>query len=109
MDRGFARLALLVAMRSTHKRGDAQGRSSSVIERRGWQRKCTIRCVARNHPEDEREARIDMILEELRINTEDLHVLTKQALKRTRQARLAARATVENVRRRRAASKAKKR
>jgi len=50
-----------------------------------------------------------MILEELRINTEDLHVLTKQALKRTRQARLAARATVESVRRRRAASKAKKR
>jgi hypothetical protein len=39
---------------------------------------------------DERKARIDMLLEELRLNTEDLHELGHAALERARQARLAA-------------------
>jgi len=64
--------------------------------------------VSSNHPEDEREARIDLILEELRINTEELHLLTKQSAKQARQGRQAARATVESVRRQRGASKAEK-
>ena len=35
----------------------------------------------------EREARIDMILEELRLNTEDMHELAKQARDRATQMR----------------------
>ena len=37
--------------------------------------------------QDEREARIDMILEELRLNTEDMHELARQARERARRMR----------------------
>jgi len=54
--------------------------------------------VATNRPDDEREARIDVILEELRLNTQDLHELAAQAAVRARQIRRRARATVDSVR-----------
>jgi len=64
--------------------------------------------VATNRPADEREARIDMILEQLRLNTEDLHELAKQAAIRARETRRGARATVESVRAQRASRKVAK-
>ena len=54
--------------------------------------------MATNRPDDEREARIDVILEELRLNTQDLHELAAQAAVRARETRQRARATVDSVR-----------
>ena len=61
-------------------------------------RHASIDRVATNRPDDEREARIDMILEELRLNTQDLRELAKQAAIRARETRRGARATVDYVR-----------
>jgi hypothetical protein len=54
--------------------------------------------VATNRPDDEREARIDVILEELRLNTQDLHELAAQAAVRARETRRRVRATADSVR-----------
>jgi hypothetical protein len=64
--------------------------------------------VATNRPDEERQARIDLILEELRLNTEDLHELAKQATIRARETRLRARVTVDSVRAQRGFRKARK-
>ena len=53
----------------------------------------------------ERQARIDMILEELRLNTEDMQELATQATKRARQMRDATRLVRERARQRREASR----
>ena len=57
---------------------------------------------------EERAARIDQILEELRLNTEDLHELAKRAVERARETRRALRNTVAVARRRRAERRARK-
>jgi hypothetical protein len=54
---------------------------------------------------EERKARIDMILEELRLNTEDMRELAKQATERARKTAHDARATVEKSRALRAGRK----
>jgi hypothetical protein len=64
--------------------------------------------VATNRPDDEREARIDVILEELRLNTQDLHELAAQAAVRARETRRRARATVDSVRAQQGSRKAEK-
>ena len=64
--------------------------------------------MATNRPDEERQARIDLILEELRLNIEDLHQLAKQAAVRARETRRRARATAENVRAQRGFRKAEK-
>ena len=57
---------------------------------------------------EERAARIDMILEELRLNTEDLHELATKARERAAQMRSDAVDVREEARRRRARTKPKK-
>jgi hypothetical protein len=47
---------------------------------------------------DERTARINVMLEELRLNTDDLHELAKQATIRSWQVARAARLTADDVR-----------
>jgi hypothetical protein len=47
--------------------------------------------------EEERAARIDMILEELRLNTEDMRELAKQALERARRRTGDARSTLDKA------------
>ena len=47
---------------------------------------------------DERAARINLILEELRLNTDDLHELAKQATIRSWQPAQAARTIVDDLR-----------
>ena len=47
---------------------------------------------------EERAARIDMICEELRLNTEDLHELAKQAVERARKTAEESRATLTKAR-----------
>jgi hypothetical protein len=64
--------------------------------------------VSRDHDE-ERAARIDQILEELRLNTEDLHELARQAVNRARGTVRAVQSTVGKVREEQAARKAGKR
>ena len=54
---------------------------------------------------EERAARIDMICEELRLNTEDLHELAKQAVERARKTAEESRATVTKARTLRASKK----
>jgi len=61
--------------------------------------------VTRDHDE-ERAARIDQILEELRLNTEDLRELARQAVDRARGTVRAVQSTVGKVRGERAARKA---
>ena len=61
--------------------------------------------VTRDHDE-ERAARIDQILEELRLNTEDLHELARQAVDRARGTVRAVQSTVGKVRMEQAARKA---
>ena len=61
--------------------------------------------VTRDHDE-ERAARIDQILEELRLNTEDLHELARQAVNRARGTVRAVQSTVGKVRVEQAARKA---
>ena len=61
--------------------------------------------VTRDHDE-ERAARIDQILEELRLNTEDLHELARQAVDRARGTVRAVQSTVGRVRGEQAARKA---
>ena len=61
--------------------------------------------VTRDHDE-ERAARIDQILEELRLNTEDLHELARQAVDRARGTVRAVQSTVGKVRVEQAARKA---
>jgi hypothetical protein len=51
---------------------------------------------------DERIARIDMLLEELRANTEDIQGHAKNAVERARQSREALKATIATARRIRA-------
>jgi hypothetical protein len=55
--------------------------------------------VATNLPDDEREARIDQILEELRLNTEDLRQLARRATERVRETERALRNTSEVAKR----------
>jgi len=55
--------------------------------------------------QDERIARIDLLLEELRLNNEDLVELARQARERSRVTRAETRALTSNVRRERAAKK----
>jgi hypothetical protein len=52
--------------------------------------------LTRDH-DDERAARIDQPLEQLRLHTEDLHELAKQAVDRARAACRAAENTVEKL------------
>jgi hypothetical protein len=47
--------------------------------------------------DEERAARIDQILEELRLNSEDLHELAKQAVERARGTVRSAQSTVEKL------------
>jgi hypothetical protein len=47
--------------------------------------------------DEERAARIDQLLEQLRLHTEDLHELAKQAVDRARAACRAAESTVEKL------------
>jgi hypothetical protein len=54
---------------------------------------------------EERAVRIDQILEELRLNTEDLHELAKQAVERARRTLRSVQSTVEKVREEHAARK----
>ena len=53
----------------------------------------------------ERAARIEMILEELRLNTQDLHELARQAKDRASASRRDARLFIEDARRRRIGKK----
>jgi hypothetical protein len=53
---------------------------------------------ADRHDAEDRKARIDQILEELRLNTEDLHELAKQASERARQTILESRSVVAKAR-----------
>jgi hypothetical protein len=61
----------------------------------------------RSDNDDERRARIDMLLEELRLNTEDLHELANQARERAERSRKETRQALTNARRRDLARKAK--
>jgi hypothetical protein len=58
--------------------------------------------------DEERVARIDQILEQLRLSTENLHELAKQAVDRAREANHAAEITVEKLRAEQAARQAAK-
>jgi hypothetical protein len=60
--------------------------------------------IARDQDE-ERAARIDQILEELRLNTEDLHELAKQAVERARGTLRSVQSTIGKVREEQAARK----
>jgi len=63
--------------------------------------------VTRDHDE-ERAARIDQVLEELRLNTEALHERAKQAVDRARGTVRAVQSTVGRVREEHAARKSRK-
>jgi len=52
----------------------------------------------RGDVDDERVSRIDMLLEELRLNTEDLRELARQAKVRARETRAASRAKLNVIR-----------
>jgi hypothetical protein len=52
----------------------------------------------KRNDDEERAARIDMILEELRLNTEDMRELAKQTVERARKANADARLTVNEAR-----------
>ena len=52
----------------------------------------------RGNADDERVGRMDMLLEELRLNTEDLRELAKQATVRARETRTSNRAKLKIIR-----------
>jgi hypothetical protein len=60
----------------------------------------------RQENNEERAARIDMLLEELRLNTEDMQELAEQARRRAIESRRETRLTISDARRRQAALRA---